>query len=162
MTTVLGAFQSEQAFKAALPRLHEAGFVAVETYTPVAPGDEGSVLPLVILIAGVAGAAAGFLMQAYADGVAYPLNIGGRPDFSWPAFVPIAFEIGVLSAVVAGVVGFLVANRMPQLYDPIDEATLLRRATTDRWCIAIRTEQPAEARRALWRFAAQDVEVLEG
>lgn len=160
MTTVLGAFTSDDALKAALPRLHQAGFHEVETYTPTALEEGPSILPLVILIGGVLGVAAGFGMQAYADMVSYPLNIGGRPNLSWPAFVPIAFEIGVMSAMIAGFLGYFVVNRLPHLYDPIDEAHLIRHASTDRWCVAVRTDHPADARRMLWRLAAHDVEEL--
>jgi Protein of unknown function (DUF3341) len=155
---VVGAFVSPEAMQAALPRLREAGFAALETYTPVAPGEPRSIVPLIILIAGVLGAVGGFLLQCYADMVSYPIDVGGRPDFSWPAFVPIAFEIGVMTAMLAGLVAFLVVNRLPRLYDPIDEVSVLRQASFDRWCIAIRTDDADSARRMLWRCAAREVE----
>jgi hypothetical protein len=160
MSTVVGAFASDAALRTALPRLHDAGFVAVETYTPMAPDGGGSLLPLAVLIGGLAGAAGGFLLQVYADTVSYPMNIGGRPDFSWPAFVPIAFELGVLSAMLTGLIGLLVATRLPRLHDPIDASALLPRASFDRWCVAIRTDDTEQARRLLWRCNASAVEDL--
>jgi hypothetical protein len=159
MKTLVASFASEAGLVAALPGLRSLG--AVETYTPKALHDDRpSILPLVVLVGGLAGAAGGFGMQVYANMIGYPVDIGGRPEFSWPAFIPIAFEIGVLSAVLAGFIAFLVVNRLPRLYDPVDEAGLMRGATRDRWCVAIRTELPDLARALLRDLSADQVEEL--
>jgi len=159
MKTVVASFASESGLVDALPRLRSLGMV--ETYTPKAL-EEGqpSILPLVVLIAGLAGTAGGFLMEVYANTIGYPVDIGGRPEFSWPAFVPVAFEIGVLSAVLGGFIAFLVVNRLPHLYDPVDEAILMRGATRDRWCVSIRTEAPDQAHAVLRDLSADQVEEL--
>jgi hypothetical protein len=159
MKTLVASFESEHGLMDALPRLRDLG--AIETYTPKALEGEQppSILPLVVLIAGFIGVGLGFGMQVYANAVSYPVDIGGRPDFSWPAFVPIAFEIGVLTAIAAGFVGYLVVNRLPHLYDPVDEAMLMRGATRDRWCVALRTDTPDKAHDLL-RSLSADVEEL--
>jgi hypothetical protein len=157
MKTLVASFASEAGLVEALPCLRTLG--VVETYTPIAlEDDQSSILPLIVLVAGLVGAACGFGMEVYANTIAYPVDIGGRPEFSWPAFVPIAFEIGVLAALLAGFIAFLVINRLPRLYDPVDEAGLIRGATRDRWCVTIRTESPDRAHALLRDLAADEVE----
>ena len=158
MTRLVASFGSEANLIEALPRLRGLG--TVETYTPKALEDDQppSMLPLVVLVAGLVGTGIGFWMQSYANIFSYPVDIGGRPEFSWPAFVPIAFEIGILSAMLAGFFGYLVVNRLPHLYDPVDEALLMRAATRDRWCVSIQTDSPQRAHDLLRTLLAEQVE----
>jgi Protein of unknown function (DUF3341) len=152
MTGLLAGFGSEPALRAALRSF--AGWPEIETYTPMPIESErgGSALPLAMLIAGAAGFTAFFLLMTYADVRAYPQDIGGRPNFAWPAFIPIAFELGVLCAMVTGFFGYFALCRLPRLYDPIDECDSLKGASRDGWFLAIRTEGPGrleEARQLL-------------
>jgi hypothetical protein len=159
MTLIVASFVSETGLAEALPRLRALG--AVETYTPQPPqDDQPSILPLIVLIAGLLGAGAGFGMQVYANTIGYPVDIGGQPEFSWPAFVPIAFEIGVLAAMLAGFFGYMVVNRLPHLYDKVDEAMLMRGASRDRWCVSIRTGEPTQTHDLLRTMNAEQVEEL--
>lgn len=147
---IVAAFPDEHALGDALTRLRADRIGPVETYTP-APlegADTSSPLPLLVLAAGLLGAAASFGLQAWSAVRAYPFIAGGRPLLAWPSFIPTVFENGVLVAVAAGFVGFFVVNRMPRLYDPVDEADLMRRATSDRWCLAVQTEDRAVLDRA--------------
>ena len=161
MSLLLAAFRDEHALTAALVRMRGAG-IAAESYTaaPLESDPPVSVLPLVILAAGVLTAAGVFAMQAYATMISYPVDIGGRPYFSWPAYVPMAFEMGVLAAVAAGVVGFLVANRLPHLYDPIDESDAFREATRDGFFLAVRDADTAQIRVLLESLTPLQIEEL--
>ncbi len=138
MSGVLAAFGTERALCQALVTLREQHF-DYETYTPT-PLDEhptGSPLPLVMFIAGMVAFCGFFFLMTWVNVWVWPLDIGGRPLFAWPTFVPIAFELGILSAVGAGFIGYLVVNRMPCPYAPIDHCESMRRAMRDLWIVAV-------------------------
>lgn len=162
MTSVLAAFRDQQALQSALHRLRAAQLGPLETYTPQPLAEGASPLPLAIFGAGLLTMAASFALQVYANVSAYPLDIGGRPRFSWPAFVPIALENGILAAVAAGFLGYLIVNRLPRLYEPIDEAVAIHRASRDFWCVAIHTERTEDTQSILLACGADSIEVLPG
>ena len=147
---ILAMWAEEDGLAQALARFREARVGPVETYTPAPLQDEptASPLPLVILLAGLLGAAASFGLQSYSFLSAYPFDIGGRPQFAWASFIPTAFENGVLAALLAGFAGFMLINRLPRLYDPVDESDAMRRATRDRWFLQVASEEPAVLARA--------------
>jgi hypothetical protein len=138
---VLAVFAGEAEWVRAHQRLLETGIDGIETYSPVpaAASSTTSALPGLVAAAGLLGALLGFGMQIYAATIAYPLDIGGRPDFSWPSFVPIAFEIGALCAVLTGFFGFFIVNRLPRLYDPIDACPGMRNCMRSEWVLAVRS-----------------------
>lgn len=152
-------FASESALVNAAGRLHEAGLRRVETFTPYPVEALDAllprllpVLPVLVFAAGILGLAGGFLLQWYGAAVSYPLNIGGRPPASWPAFIPIAFEIAVLCAVIAGFVGFFALARLPAPYQPIAALPGFELASQDRFFLVIDDADP--------RFTAVETERL--
>ncbi len=127
----LAEFRTEPDLLRAIDRLSPLGRIEVFTPRPIeALASGGSGINFIIAIAGLGGALAMMALMIYATTLSYPLDIGGRPLNSWPAYVPIAFEIGVLCAVAAGIFGFLIVNRMPALYAPFDESSIFRSSSS--------------------------------
>lgn len=158
---ILAGFADKDAMLHAASRLREGGLSA-ETYSPLPPSDDDiSPVPLVMLLSGLLGAFGAFAMQAYATAAGYRIDVGGRPNLFWPAYVPFSFETGVLCAMVTGLVCYLVVNRLPHLYDPIDESDTFRGVMRDGWFVAIRGDT-AKAPTMLETLHPTHVEELPG
>jgi hypothetical protein len=89
------------------------------------------------LAGGLAGAGGAWLLQWWINVVDYPLNIGGRPYYSSPAFIPITFEMGVLFASATALISALVLGGLPSLWHPVFDVEGFDRATIDRFWLAI-------------------------
>ena len=150
MSGILAAFDTEEQLRAALARLRKERVDGIETYTPMALEGElgGSPLPLVMFVCAMLGLVGFFALMTYADVWHYPLDIGGRPNFSWPVFIPIAFELSVLCAMIAGFIGVFVAGRLTRLHDPVDECDSFREAMRAGWFVAVRPADGADLSRA--------------
>jgi hypothetical protein len=163
MSGVLAAFESEAELVSAIDTLRDQQF-SFETYTPK-PLDEhpsGSPLPLIMFIAGMVGFCGFFFLLTWVNVWNWPIDIGGRPLLSWPTFVPITFELGILSAVVAGFIGYFIINRMPRLYEPIDNCEAMRRAMRDLWIVAVNSDDAAHVSRAGDLLARHHPLLIEG
>lgn len=123
---------------------HSAGFRRISAYSPFpveglaeAIGFHHSRLPFLVLIGGIVGGLAGYGLQYYISVIDYPLNIGGRPYHSWPAFIPITFECTILGAALTAVLGMLGLNLLPQPYHPVFNVPEFGMASRDRFFLVI-------------------------
>jgi hypothetical protein len=146
---LMAEFASADKLLEAARRARDSGHARIEAYSPFpiegldeAIGFPGSRVPLATLIGGFLGGAGGFLLQWYAAVIDYPINIGGRPPNSWPAFIPITFEMTVLAAALTAVISMLVANGLPRLRHPVFEAKDFELSTRNRFFLCLRADVP--------------------
>jgi Protein of unknown function (DUF3341) len=142
---VVAVFETPDAVKAAAARLRQAGYRIFDAYTPyhieeldeiIHPGPK-LFLPLLMFVAAVLGAAWGYWIQYWGEAVNYPINVGGRPFNSWPAFAVGTFEFMLLVTIAAGFFGMLALSGLPKLYHPIFESSSFARASRDRFVICV-------------------------
>jgi hypothetical protein len=114
---LMAEFATPEQLLEAARHTHDAGYRRIDAFAPFpieglahAVGFHRTRLPLVVMLAGMLGGCAGFSLQYYAAVVSYPVNVGGRPMNSWPAFIPVTFELTILFAAAAAVFGMLAMN----------------------------------------------------
>lgn len=146
---LMAEFHSSAELLHAIRATREAGYTKVEAYTPYPIeevweelGHHRSWLPLIVLIGGIVGSLAGFLLQYWTSVINYPLNVGGRPLNSWVAFIPVTFETTVLFAAGAAVLGMFALNRLPMPYHPVFNVERFALASRDRYFLAIAAWDP--------------------
>jgi ActD protein len=150
----------------------EAGYRHFDAYTPF-PSEELAEamdlphdrLPLVVLLGGIVGGLGGYALQYWTSVIAYPINVGGRPLHSWPAFIPPTFETTVLGAALATVLGMLALNGLPMPYHPVFNVPRFALSSRDRFFLCIEATDPffdrEETRRFLERFVPRQVSEVE-
>jgi len=150
--------RSERLLEAA-SRAREQGYSRMDAFTPFpidglaeTLGRKKSRVPFFVLLAGIGGGLGGYFMDWYAMAVDYPLNVGGRPLNSWPMYVPITFELTILSGAITALVAMLALNRLPEPYHPVFATPHFDRATTDRFFLCIEADDPKFHRDATRHF----------
>ena len=147
---LLAEFNTPAELVQATDEAYAAGYRRMECYTPY-PVEEAAIalhfhktrVPLVCLVGGLMGLTTAFLMETWINVWAYPLNIGGRPLFSWPAFIIPAYEWTILFSGLAAAFGMMALNGLPQLYHPVFNAANFRSgATTDKFFLCLEAADP--------------------
>ena len=159
---VLAQFASPKEIYHACERVRDAGYKKWDAHTPFpvhgldrAMGLRDSRVPWIVLVCGLSGAAGGMLLQWWVSVHAYALVISGKPLFSWPAFVPVTFELGVLFGALGAVFGMLGLSRLPMLYHPLFRSKQFERVTDDGFFISIEAWDPQFDARKTVEFLEQ-------
>ena len=165
-------FDKIDEFLAAVRKIREAGFSKWDTHTPfvvhgldAAMGVKPTKLPFLVFGAGLTGCAAGIGLQWFTNAFDYPFLISGKPIFSLPANIPVAFEMTILFSAISALVGMLAFNGLPQLHHPLHGSRLMKRATDDRFVISIEAADPnfdsVTTRELLESLGPLEVEAVE-
>lgn len=156
---LLAEFADAETLVDATARATAAGYRSVDAYAPFSvPGLADALgfrkdrVALITLIGGIVGGIGIYFLQWYSAVIDYPINSGGRPLHSWPAFIPATFECTVLGAALAAFFGLLILNRLPRLHHPIFNAPEFDLATRNRFFLCIEAADSRFDRSATGRF----------
>lgn len=158
---LLAEFDRPAELLDAVRRARAEGYRRLDAFSPYpveglahALGFHRTRMPLVMFLGGLTGCVGGFLMQYWMEAIDYPLNVGGRPLNSWPAFLPVTFELTVLLSSLAGVFGLLGLCGLPMPYHPLFNVPRFARATRDRFFLCVEATDPRFDRAATRQFLA--------
>ena len=146
---LMAEFDDANSLVAATGQAHHEGYRCMDAYSPFpieelheALGSRPTRLPLIVLIGGLCGCIGGYALQYWSSVIAYPLNIGGKPLHSWPAFIPVTFECTILGASLFAVLGMLALNGLPMPYHPVFNVPRFALASRNRFFLCIEAKDP--------------------
>lgn len=141
---IMGEFAEPEQLLHAARAAYKSGYRKMDAYSPYAVEEVAEAIgfhktrvPLIVLLGGVCGAVTAYGLQWYSATIDYPLNVGGRPLHSWPVFIPITFELTVLFAAIAGLIGMLWSNGLPKPYHPVFNEPEFKLASQTRFFLCI-------------------------
>jgi len=169
---LMAEFDNPTSLLNATQRAQEEGYRQMDAYTPFpieglaeAMGFHRTRVPLIVLMGGLFGCFGGYFLQYYISAIYWPVIVGGRPFNSWPAFIPVTFELTVLCAALAAFFGMLALNRLPRPHHPVFNAPRFEFASRDRFFLCIEASDPkfdpAMTRRFLESLEAREVSDVE-
>jgi hypothetical protein len=146
---LMAEYTSPDDVLAAARRAYAEGYRRMDAYTPFpveglaeAIGFTRNRMPLIVLIGGLLGGLGAYFMMWYSATIHYPINVGGRPFHSWPAFIPITFELTILGASFAAVLGMLGLNGLPMPHHPVFNVPGFALASRNRFFLCIQSDDP--------------------
>jgi hypothetical protein len=169
---LMAEFLSAEELLEATKHAAEAGYRELDAYSPFpieglaeAIGFHRTRLPVLVFCGGLLGTCTGFFLQWWPNVIGYPMNIGGKPGDSWPAFIPITFELTILFAALTATFGMLALNRLPSPYHPVFNVERFAHATRDTFFLLIKSADPKfdaeQTRQFLTELNAREVTEVE-
>ena len=156
---VIAEFPSPAELVSAAEAARDAGYTEMDAFSPFpihglheAVGMKSTGMSALVLGGGIIGGISGFFMCWYANVISYPLNIGGKPYYSWPAWIPITFECTILLAAFAAVFGMLALNGLPMPYHPVFNVRRFDQASRDKFFLVIQARDPKFDFDGVWKF----------
>jgi Alternative complex III, ActD subunit len=141
---LMAEFDTVNEAVTAAQRVYGAGYRKIDAYSPFpveelseAIGFHHNGVALICLIGGLLGGTAAYVLQWWINTIGYPINIGGRPFHSWPAFIVVTFEMTILFAGLSAVFGMLTLNGLPMPYHPVFNVPQFEQASKDKFFIVI-------------------------
>jgi Protein of unknown function (DUF3341) len=146
---MMAEFDTPDSIVHAAKFTHQAGYRRIDAYSPFpiealaeAIDFHPTDVPLVVLVGGILGGLSGFFLQYWIHVINYPINVGGRPLNSWPAFIVVTFEMTILFAGIFAVLGMLALNGLPMPYHPVFNVPRFAFASKDRFFLIIFSSDP--------------------
>ncbi len=156
---LLAEFDTPTQIVLAARKAHEEGYRKMDAYSPFpveglseAIGFHKDSVALICLVGGILGLATAYVLQYWINVIAYPLNVGGRPFHSWPAFIVVCFEMTVLFGGLAAAFGMLAMNGLPMPYHPLFNVPSFSFTSRDKFFLCIEAADPKFDREATYKF----------